>query len=1386
MTLDAAYPIALLPVRLETRFAGSLLHVRIFPDDIWADTHEPELTAPELADGNAYLAAKAAGLAAEQAAWGVLVSRWTAPRAAWIARAVAAGSPPTRAESWTRAAQALLPAQWVVRAYQGPRVYTVTSSAVHTPLALTLSPASTPADQVLISDGLSIDATLQWTVDFAAAQSAGMAVTVDLTRPDRDVPGSAPVSGVDLLVVVGVSEAQAPADGAAQLRALLDAQHYTRGLSFLQPGTPTNNTPAAPAAFPPPDPGGAASFTVEREAPLASPASPPGAYGPAFARALGLPLAAGEQVAAVEHVAAAGTDGDTPAAAMNDALWPATLGYLMEQLMVPVFDTATITRARQFWVDRVRPAGPLPAFRVGRVPYGLLPAVSVDRLAADPRFTPVLRALRDQYFVPAAASAPRITPGSADPDGDLLKILALDASCHQLRTRVHLGLEFTTNAAGLLGPVAVREQEARRAARAAAAAALLGTVALSGETRLGGLDGAAVYELIGAPLVTATPLSEQFGLEGADGTGLNYIRWLHDNATTNRAAIRDDTLPGSARPLLYRLLRHALLTEMDRVAFTQLLAANLVSAQDQPERELVKLIAAGAPLTAYERIERAAAQPAFAPALTSYLTRLATLAGLPTAELDRRFGEMLDACSHRLDAWITAAATDRLWALRAATPAGCHLGGFGFAENIRPGGTAAPPGGYVHAPSAAQASAAAVLHNGFLSRGGAGSVYDTDLSSARVRDALTLLDGTRQGEPLAALLGQRFERDLHDRGQGLEVLIAPLRADFPLVAGKTSAGDGPTEQVAAGNVVDGLALRQAWNQPAPPFSGSSSTVPALPPLTTTQLVSFHAALNALNDAVDALADVLTAESVFQAVRGNPPASAASLDAMAAGVLPPAPEVTRSPLGGVSFTQRLAVALAPGPPPADTWGPLTPRAGAEPVLDHWVGTLLGSPAAIGCQVLFPDGSRHDVRLDALGLRPVDLVALARTQPTGHGDGELDRRVLAAAGAPPGAQVGYGTTALAWSLADAVELARTIGGLLAVVRPLAPSDLVLPADAGSAAIAPDAAAQATARAQAALSQLASAAAALSQALAAVTGAAGGAPTAGQLTALRAALQQAAAFGVDGAYPAGDADASALTTLATGIQQELAARQAAAAPAGQADPDPGALAAAAAQTAQAVFGRDFLLLPRLAAGDLAAPLAASPALVGDLNAPRRALQQLARVRASLARWRSLWLYGQAFGAPAPALEVAQLPPADVWAGRPGADVASGTLSLIVHRPDGAAADGGWAGLIVDEWTETIPSAAADTALSFRYESPVAEAPQAVLLAVPPSATAAWDTDTLLDTVRETLTLAKIRAVDSSLLDGLRPFLPAIYLSSNTANDTVSTSFLGSIIAEPGLRTR
>jgi hypothetical protein len=1379
MTLDATYPIALLPVRLETRFAGSVLQVRIFPDEIWADTHEAGLTAEERASGDAYVAAQADGPDAERAVWSVLVSRWTAQRAAYIVAAVTSGSTDTRVDSWTRAAQALLPDHWLVRAEQGPNRFTVTSEPVTRPLALTLSPASTPADRVPISDGLEIDTDLQWTLDFETARRAGMAVTIDLTQPDAPAAQAPdPSAGVDLLLVVGVSESQTPDDGATQLRTLLDAQHYTRGVAFLRPGTPTNNTPDSGAPpLPPADPGGAASFAVERSSPLVSLESPANAYGLAFARALGLPLTSGESVAAVEHIEGADLDADTPAAAMNDALWPATLGYFMEQMMAPEFDAATVDTAHGFWVNYVRPGGPLPAFRVGQTPYGILPVVSLDRLDASQRFVSVLRSLRDRYFLPASASVPRITVGSPDPDGDLLKVLAVDASSHILRMRVLLGQETTTNTAGWLGTTAGAIEQAQQLARAIAAAAMLGGIGLAGQTRLGGMDGGAVYELLGAPLVTSAPLSEQFGLEGANGTGVNYIRWLHDNATTNRDAIKNDALPGRSRPLLYRALRHALLLEMDRLAFGSLLTNNVVALAERVEPELVQMTPTSAPLTAYQRIDRVATLPVFGNQLGPYLERLATLADLPTAELERRFGETLDACSHRLDAWITAAATVRLWSLRQATPDGCHLGGFGFVEDLRPAQNVGPsPGGYLHAPSAAHASAAAILRNGFLSRGGSGSAYNIDLSSARVRDALVLLDGARQGEPLAALLGQRIERELHARS--LEVLIAPLRANFPLIAGKTPAGDGPIELVAAGNVVDGLALHKAWLAKAVLIPDPSD----LTSLSSTELASFHTALDGLDDVIDALSDVLTAEAIFQAVRGNTAAAAASLDAMAAGVLPPIPEVTRSPLGGDSFTQRLAIALAPGHTLADDWGTATPRAAAEPALDHWIGTLLGSPAKIGCQVLLADGSKHDVRLGALApLRPIDFVALARTQPSGLGDSELDRRVLSAIDAPSGAKVAYDTTTASWSIADALELARTIAGLLAVARPLAPEDLVVPAEAGSATFDHDAAAEAAARAQAALDSLKAATAALDSALAAVP-ASPATATAAQIATLRGALAEAAAFGIAGAYPARDADAPSLIALAAGIRKELAARQVPDLP--TAATEPAALAAAAMAASQEVFGRDFFLLPRVPSADLVTPLAASHALVGDGEAPRRALQQLSRVRGNLSRWRALWLYGQAFGAKAPALEVAQLPAADAWVGNPGATVASGTLSLIVHRPTDVAPADGWVGLVVDEWTETIPSAVGHTALAFRHASPVAEPPQTVLLAVPPSATATWDQETLVDTVREALNLAKIRAVDSSLLDGLRPFLPAICLTGNTANETVSTDFLSSLVTEANVK--
>ncbi len=53
-SLASKYPIALLPVRVETRFTSDKLLVRIYPDEIFADTHEQALTQAEIDAGQQY------------------------------------------------------------------------------------------------------------------------------------------------------------------------------------------------------------------------------------------------------------------------------------------------------------------------------------------------------------------------------------------------------------------------------------------------------------------------------------------------------------------------------------------------------------------------------------------------------------------------------------------------------------------------------------------------------------------------------------------------------------------------------------------------------------------------------------------------------------------------------------------------------------------------------------------------------------------------------------------------------------------------------------------------------------------------------------------------------------------------------------------------------------------------------------------------------------------------------------------------------------------------------------------------------------------------------------------------------------------------------------
>ena len=96
LSAGPAQPAVLFPVRMETRFfphpaGGFELRVRIYPDQVHIDSHEPELTAEELAWGQHFWEQTwraSTDTERAKAAWRQLADRFDPPRAAWIADAL--------------------------------------------------------------------------------------------------------------------------------------------------------------------------------------------------------------------------------------------------------------------------------------------------------------------------------------------------------------------------------------------------------------------------------------------------------------------------------------------------------------------------------------------------------------------------------------------------------------------------------------------------------------------------------------------------------------------------------------------------------------------------------------------------------------------------------------------------------------------------------------------------------------------------------------------------------------------------------------------------------------------------------------------------------------------------------------------------------------------------------------------------------------------------------------------------------------------------------------------------------------------------------------------------------------------------------------------------
>ena len=239
-TLSTQWPITLFPCRLETRFVDAELLIRVIPDDIHADTHEPELTDAETAAGQSYWQ-QVSGTdddGTALAAWRSLASQLGPARAAWVARVVRQSvlnqqvpfQPASRPATWTRVPYAsLLPTRWTAVGWLGSERAQVTGIEITGPV---------PAGPDPSEGGQAMPLWMQFfgpAEDVGTAENIGMGLRLPLTADMQQ-------NGLDLLLVYGVDESGDASAGAQALSELFDAHFYSDGFSYMAPGTPTTNT----------------------------------------------------------------------------------------------------------------------------------------------------------------------------------------------------------------------------------------------------------------------------------------------------------------------------------------------------------------------------------------------------------------------------------------------------------------------------------------------------------------------------------------------------------------------------------------------------------------------------------------------------------------------------------------------------------------------------------------------------------------------------------------------------------------------------------------------------------------------------------------------------------------------------------------------------------------------------------------------------------------------------------------------------------------------------------------------------------------------------------------------------------------------------------------
>jgi len=634
---------------------------------------------------------------------------------------------PLAQDTWTQGAHTwLLPEKLVLLGFQdGKNVLEVLGEAIPPDLQVGPDPGASDSDQIQSAGGeLKLPDALRWMTDFATAVEQGMGFRVDLTERKLE-------PRFDRLFVLGVRVGSDASAGAAELATLIGNHQASRkGFTLLPQGRPTNNTDGTRAGYTwweDPDESFHHYFEIDpTDDPTPWSRRRDGAW---LAGLLGLP-----REALRKSVNYFGTD-QAEARAMNAALWPATLGYYMEQMMEPVFSEQTVLDTRAFFNRFVIGRGTAPLVRVGRQPYGFLPTTVWSKMnwwaeGGYPR-TASLSGLPSSNYLAGlnqltergaslwnglAGSVANVGAPGPDPQQTLLDIVGLHPTSAEFYQRWSQSFTQYYNALGFeTAPVS---EPVSAAARTYVAAGLAGLQEFGWNIPIEGPLPALLEKifleqatLLKGDLVDAT-LSDTQSLRSTRADGRNYIEWLQWAARTSHDTLRRQEGFSGEVPsaLLYLFLRHALdlgYVEADldlrRVALGLSYAAWRAQ---RKEPQFIQVADGSAQHSRWQglyRPEPAVTQNAsqrmgdFIPTvlatrslyLGTQLAALDTLKNATTGALERAFVEHLDCLTYRLDSWRLGLHAVQLSYLRGESDQGFSKGGlllgaYGWLENVRP------------------------------------------------------------------------------------------------------------------------------------------------------------------------------------------------------------------------------------------------------------------------------------------------------------------------------------------------------------------------------------------------------------------------------------------------------------------------------------------------------------------------------------------------------------------------------------------------------------------------------------------------------------------------------------------------------------------------------